>query len=44
MRQARIYEIDGETHTIKEWAEICGINLLTVQTRIERGEDIKNAL
>lgn len=29
--------INGETHTLKEWAEISGINLRTIQSRYDRG-------
>lgn len=41
---AELHEINGESHTLSEWAEICGVKLLNVRTRIVRGQSIPNAL
>lgn len=41
---AELHEINGESHTLSEWAEICGVKLKTVRTRIVRGQTILNAL
>ena len=34
----------GETHTLAEWAEICGINQYTLSTRLQRKWSIERAL
>lgn len=41
---AELHDINGESHTLSEWAEICGVKLKTVRTRIVRGQTILNAL
>lgn len=33
----RILTIDGESHCLSEWAEIVGINPMTINTRLRRG-------
>ncbi len=38
------YEVDGEIHTIKEWAEISNIKYDTLRWRINNGWDIKDAI
>lgn len=43
-RSNRIYEIDGETHTLTEWAQIRGINPKTLFNRIYTGWDFEDAL
>ena len=44
-KHLKIYEIDGEKHTLKEWSEISGINYSTLKRRINKDNvDIKTAL
>ena len=44
-RDNKNYTINGETHCLKEWCEILGLNYNTVQTRIcTRGWPIERAL
>ena len=37
-------EIDGETHTLKQWVEILGLNYGTIVSRVKRGWDPVDAL
>jgi len=37
-------ELNGDRHTISEWAEMMGINRSTLNNRIHRGMSIKKAL
>ena len=43
-RSNRVYTVDGETHTLTEWANIRGINPKTLFTRIYSGLDFISAL
>lgn len=43
-RTNRVYTINGETHTLTEWAEIKGLNPKTVFNRVYTGWDIEDAL
>jgi hypothetical protein len=36
--------IDGETHTVAEWAEISGTKRVTITARLRRGKDEKTAV
>lgn len=43
-RSSRIIEHEGETHTLKEWAEIAGMSLEALKYRIDSGWSIEDAL
>lgn len=43
-RNNRYFVINGERHTMKEWAEIYGIPYYLVKGRVSRGYDIEKAL
>lgn len=43
-RNNRYFTIDGETHTMKEWAETYGVNYNLVRSRIRAGKSIIEAL
>ena len=38
------YELDGEKHTLLEWAELTGIKYETIWARYNRGWDARRAL
>ena len=40
----RIIEFRGENKTVTEWAEVFGINVSTLWSRLEKGLDIETAL
>lgn len=45
VRNAKTITFHGESHTVREWAEITGINRVTIHSRIfKRGWDIERAL
>lgn len=35
-----VYEYNGQRHTLREWAEIVGVNYETIASRKKRGEPI----
>lgn len=43
-RRARYYEIDGEVHTLREWAKIMGIKKATISNRLTKGWDYRRAI
>lgn len=43
-RSSRFIEHRGETHTLKEWAEIAGMSLEALKYRIDSGWSIEDAL
>lgn len=43
-RSNRVYEIDGETHNLTEWANLYGIKPKTLFTRVYAGMNIEDAL
>lgn len=43
-RQNRFLKFNGETHTVKEWADITGINTGTLRNRLRAGWNIERAL
>lgn len=44
-KEAKEYEYNGESHTLREWSNIVGISISTLQGRIlERGWNIERAL
>lgn len=43
-RSNRWIEFGGTTHTLTEWAELTGINLGTIRSRLERGWSVEKAL
>lgn len=40
-RSNHIIEFNGESHNVKQWSEILGINENTIRTRIQRGYSIE---
>ena len=43
-KRVRYYEIDGEVHTLKEWAAIKGIPKKAIGNRLARGWDYRRAI
>lgn len=43
-RQNRFLKFNGETHTVKEWADITGINVSTLRRRLKNGWSVELAL
>lgn len=43
-RQNRFLKFNGETHTVKEWADIVGINVITLRSRLRTGWSVELAL
>lgn len=43
-RQNRFLKFNGETHTVKEWADIIGINVVTLRGRLRTGWSVELAL
>ena len=43
-REPRKYEIDGVTHTLREWSEIYGIPKKTMHNRLAAGWDYRKAI
>lgn len=43
-RQNRFLRFNGETHTVKEWADIVGINVVTLRSRLRTGWSVELAL
>lgn len=43
-RTNHLISYNGETHCIREWEELLGVNKHSIQTRITNGWDIKSAL
>lgn len=44
MSEARVYEYQGEKHTLEEWSEICGIKVHTLRARIKRFGEFERAI
>lgn len=40
----RLLTMNGETHTMTEWAEVTGISRETIQRRLQRGWTVEKAL
>lgn len=40
----RQIELNGETHTMAEWADITGLNPATIWARLKRGWPVEEAL
>ena len=43
-RKARRYEIDGVSHTIREWSGIYGVPIKTIRCRLASGWDYRRAI
>lgn len=43
-RSNKFLELDGQKHTIAEWADITGIKLATIWARLNSGWSVKDAL
>lgn len=43
-RNGRLYEHQGQTHTIPEWSKLLGIPAKTIRCRLRRGKSIREAL
>lgn len=43
-RSNKFLELDGQNHTIAEWADITGIKLATIWARLNSGWSVKDAL
>lgn len=41
---AKLYEHNGESKTLSEWAEVTGLKLRTIQSRLGYGWSIERAL
>ena len=43
-KKRHYYTYNNETHSISEWAEIYGIKLKTLRSRLAKGKSIEEAL
>ena len=43
-RKNRVLELDGQRHTVAEWARLLGINCHVIHQRLRRGYDPRKAL
>lgn len=43
-RNTKLYEVDGKSMILKDWADYLGIRLITIKTRLKNGWDIEKAL
>ena len=43
-RNVKLITYQGETHTLPEWAEICGIEYGTLWSRLKRGKSFEDAI
>lgn len=44
MKAAKLYEVDGETHSLYEWSRISGIKVKTIRARLKSGWSVEDAI